>query len=94
MINADGRLYSCWENAGREGWDIGDVRHGYAEQDVVESHWVACDFDIKPHATRGATRRFFDLVDAAALDEQLERGELTQANASRSSRPRREQVVR
>lgn len=82
VINADGRLYSCWENAGRDGWDIGDVRNGYAERDVVDSRWVACDFDIKPHATRGATRRFFDLVDAAALDEQLDRGELAQANAS------------
>lgn len=83
VINANGRLYSCWENAGRDGWDIGDVRHGYADQDVVHSRWVACDFDIKPHATREATRRFFDLVDAAALDAQFDRGALAKANSMR-----------
>lgn len=78
VINADGGLYSCWENAGRDGWAIGNVRTGYTASPLLQERWVACDFDIKPHASAEATRRFLDRVDAAALDEQADQGRLHQ----------------
>jgi uncharacterized protein len=68
VINADGRLYSCWETAGRDGWSVGDVDGGYLPAETIRSRWVPCDYDAKPHGTHWETRAFFDRVDAAALD--------------------------
>lgn len=69
VVNADGQLYSCWENAGREGWDIGDVVNGYRPTPDIQDKWVACDFEIKSHGTQEATRLFFEEIDAAVLDD-------------------------
>lgn len=82
VINADGGLYSCWENAGRDGWEVGHVHRGYVDRATVAQRWVACDFDIKSHAALDATRRFFDRVDAAALDDQYELRVLQRTQAS------------
>lgn len=72
VVNADGALYSCWENAGRSGWQVGTVHDGYEDSDTLLNRWVACDFDTKSHGTAEATRRFFGHLDAAALDDQYE----------------------
>ncbi|MEU7819710.1 radical SAM protein [Catellatospora sp. NPDC049133] len=73
VVNADGRLYSCWETAGRdEAWVVGDVSTGFLPDDVIRDRWVACDFDIKSHGSHEQTRKFFDRVDAAALDAMYE----------------------
>lgn len=82
VINGDGSLYSCWENAGREDWIVGHVASGYADATTVAQRWVACDFDIKSHGSPEATRSFLDRVDAAALDAQHERKALRLASAS------------
>jgi uncharacterized protein len=79
VINADGYLYSCWENAGRDGWAVGHVSDGYDAPAAVAPKWVACDFDIKSHGDKCATRAFFDEVDAAALDNQREAAALLPA---------------
>lgn len=68
VVNADGRLYSCWETAGREEWAIGDITDGYLPADTIRDRWVACDFDIKSHGTDAETQQFFEYIDAAALD--------------------------
>lgn len=69
VINADGQLYSCWETAGRdESWIVGNVIDGYLPDLAIRDRWVACDYDIKSHGTDEETRRFFDHIDAAALD--------------------------
>ncbi|MFF9639211.1 hypothetical protein ACF1D2_32110 [Streptomyces bacillaris] len=52
VVNADGQLYSCWGNAGREGRDIGDVVNGYRPTPDIQDKWVACDFEIKSHGTQ------------------------------------------
>lgn len=67
-MNADGQLYSCWESAGREGWDVGDIDSGYLPAEAIQPRWVACDFDIKSHGTDEQTREFFARIDAATLD--------------------------
>ena len=72
VINPDGELYSCWENAGRDGWSVGNVVDGYADESTINDRWVACDFDIKPHGSPAATRKFRDRVDATALDDQMD----------------------
>jgi uncharacterized protein len=82
VINADGVLYSCWENAGRPGWEVGTVDDGYAPDEEIRGRWVACDFDAKPHANPEQTRRFFDRVDAALLDDMRETGLLERWTAS------------
>ncbi len=69
VINADGKLYSCWETVGREDWIIGDVENGYLPEEHVRPRWVACDYDIKSHGTKEQAQRFFDQIDAVALDE-------------------------
>lgn len=69
VINADGRLYSCWENAGRTGWDVGNVWSGYMR--ASGERWVACDFEIKPHAEPRAAQHFKDRIDVANLDRQF-----------------------
>jgi uncharacterized protein len=61
---------SCWENAGRPGWEVGTLADGYADADTVKDRWVACDFDTEPHGDARAARAFVDKVDGAALDEQ------------------------
>lgn len=82
VVNADGALYSCWENAGRDGWPIGHVDTGYADQGTVTDRWVACDFDIEAHGSPTATRQFLDRVDAAALDDQHDQHLLERPPAS------------
>jgi uncharacterized protein len=76
VVNADGDLYSCWENAGRSGWAVGSVVDGYTSDSSLQEKWVACDFEIKPHGSVEATRQFLDYVDAAALDDQFAAGML------------------
>lgn len=79
VINADGRLYSCWETAGRdESWTVGDVTTGFLPDDTIRDRWVACDYDIKAHGTDADTRRFFDAVDTAALNAMYQRRHVLQ----------------
>lgn len=59
VVNADGVLYSCWESAGRPGYQVGTVATGY--RDYPPETWVSC-------AASAGGRRFTDLVDAGLLD--------------------------
>lgn len=77
VINADGVFYSCWENAGRPGWEVGTIDDGYEPEAAIRDRWVACDFDAQPHASPEQTKRFFDRVDAALLDDLRDSGLLT-----------------
>lgn len=79
VVNADGQLYSCWENAGRSGWEVGNVTDGYLPADQIRSRWVACDFDIKSHGSQHETQAFFDYVDSAALDAMYSHGRMKAA---------------
>jgi uncharacterized protein len=69
VINADGKLYSCWETAGRDDWGVGHVETGYLCPEQMAPRWVACDYDIKSHGLPVEVRRFYDRVDGAILDQ-------------------------
>jgi uncharacterized protein len=60
VVNADGTLYSCWESAGRPGYEVGTVANGYLSSYPAD-RWVSC-------ARSGAGQRFADAVDAGLLD--------------------------
>lgn len=42
VVNADGRLYSCWETAGFTHMAVGDVWDGYLPAQGNEARWVEC----------------------------------------------------
>ncbi|WP_329164419.1 radical SAM protein [Streptomyces sp. NBC_01267] len=77
VVNADGTLYSCWESAGKEGWEVGHIRSGYLPDEVITPRWVACDYDVRltPDAAR-AESQIGDQVDASLLDLMYLKGKL------------------
>ena len=77
VVNADGTLYSCWESAGKPGWEVGTTETGYLPPKHVNGRWVACGYeDCAGDAT--AASRFQDAVDARVLDYLYETGQLGQ----------------
>ncbi len=52
VVNADGRLYSCWETAGYPEMAVGDVRGGYVLLEGNEHKWVQCGYKSQNQATR------------------------------------------
>jgi uncharacterized protein len=76
VVNADGRLYSCWETAGKPDLDVGTVADGYYPDEVIAPRWHSCDYAAAPHGTPQARQTFHDTVDAALLDELSARGAL------------------
>ncbi|MDH6579918.1 radical SAM protein [Kitasatospora sp. MAP5-34] len=76
VVNADGVLYSCWETAGKPGWEVGTVSEGYLPSDRTEGRWASCG-DFYQHADSAAARaEFRDRVDAAFLDHLHASGKL------------------
>lgn len=68
VVNADGRLASCWETAGRPDWQVGTVRDGYRPRDETAGKWVSCEDLHRYNDPDSAMDRFLDTVDAALLD--------------------------
>jgi uncharacterized protein len=75
VVNADGVLYSCWESAGKPGWEVGTVDTGYLPADQVTGRWVACGHDSR-NADRSRSGWFQDAVDAKVLDHLHATGKL------------------
>jgi uncharacterized protein len=67
VVNADGTLYSCWESAGKPGWEVGSIDAGYLPEGRVSDRWVACGYGALNAAPDQITR-FVDAVDARILD--------------------------
>jgi len=42
VVNADGKLASCWDTAGFPNMVVGDVWNGYVQPDGNENRWVQC----------------------------------------------------
>jgi len=47
VINADGTLYSCWDSAGQDGYEVGHVRAGYYDDDRLAERWVSCGYQAR-----------------------------------------------
>jgi uncharacterized protein len=76
VVNADGALSSCWETAGKPGWEVGSVADGYLPGAQVRDRWIACE-DMYQYPEDGrAQASFRDAVDAALLDYLDETGRL------------------
>jgi uncharacterized protein len=67
VVNADGTLYSCWESAGKPGWELGTVDAGYLPASQVNGRWVACGYGDR-NADPDEMTRFNDAVDGRILD--------------------------
>ncbi|HZM83139.1 MAG TPA: radical SAM protein [Candidatus Limnocylindrales bacterium] len=67
VANADGILYSCWETAGKPGWEVGTAEGGYRPAGEVNGRWVGCGYDARNSAPEAAVR-FRDAVDTRVLD--------------------------
>jgi uncharacterized protein len=65
VVNADGVLYSCWQSAGKAGFEVGTVDAGYA--DDPGARWVPCGYEFRREDSAGE-RRFRDEIDVRILD--------------------------
>lgn len=72
VINADGTLYSCWESAGKKGWEVGDIERGYLTEETVSSRWVACGYSSSDVRENDDIEGFEDLVDGRLLDRMYD----------------------
>lgn len=68
VVNADGSLASCWETAGKPGWEVGSVADGYLPSDQLDGRWISCEDNHHFVDGRPAKRVFEDTLDAAFLD--------------------------
>jgi uncharacterized protein len=75
VVNADGTLYSCWESAGKPGWEVGSIDTGYLPANQVDDRWVACGYEAR-NADPAEITRFADAVDARILDYLRDNGRL------------------
>jgi len=77
VVSADGSLSSCWETAGRPGWQVGSVVGGYLPAEHAQNRWVSCmDTLLRDVDADLETRAFKNTLDAALLDYLDETGRL------------------
>ncbi|MFB9722082.1 radical SAM protein [Planobispora longispora] len=76
VVSADGTLSSCWETAGKPGWQVGTVVDGYLPSGQTENIWVSCDDQNHYSDDDQAVTAFNDAADAAFLDYLAETGRL------------------
>jgi uncharacterized protein len=67
VVNADGKLYSCWQSAGKPGFDVGTVDEGYRCFSEVREHWVRCGYEYR-QTNPTVAGEFLDQVDGQLLD--------------------------
>jgi uncharacterized protein len=72
VINADGRLYSCWTTCGHDGWEVGDVSAGFMRDDIIAPRWLSCESEIRGQLSLRERQEFLDRVDFALLEAQSE----------------------
>lgn len=76
VVNADGNLASCWETAGKPGWEVGTAATGYLPTEQTRPRWLQCADRYDPSPDDEDVRAFRDAVDAALLDYLAETGRL------------------
>lgn len=76
VVNADGTLSSCWETAGKPGWQVGSAVQGYLPREQTAGRWISCNDTPNYTEDDRAVTAFNDSVDAAFLDYLDETGRL------------------
>jgi uncharacterized protein len=76
VVNADGTLSSCWETAGKPGWEVGTATDGYLPAAQTHDRWISCGDLYDPAPDDAEVAAFRDAVDAALLDYLSETGRL------------------
>ena len=76
VVNADGSLSSCWDTAGKPGWEVGSLRDGYLPAEETKDRWVSCDELNDYGGDPSAFTSFRDRVDAWILDQLTAAGKL------------------
>jgi uncharacterized protein len=76
VVSPDGTLSSCWETAGKPGWEVGSASAGYLPAERTRDRWISCGdmYDRSPDDEDVVA--FRDTVDAALLDYLAETGRL------------------
>ncbi|MEV4215509.1 radical SAM protein [Micromonospora sp. NPDC049662] len=75
VVNADGQLFSCWQSAGKPGFEVGSIDEGYLDVASVPERWVRCGYEYEqPEAAVADT--FQDRVDGRLLDYLYTSGRL------------------
>jgi uncharacterized protein len=75
VVNADGTLYSCWQSAGKPGWEVGTIEEGYLDVATVPERWTTCGYEYD-QAAAPVMAEFADRVDAGLLDHLHATGRL------------------
>ena len=75
-VNADGTLASCWETAGKPGWEVGTVTSGYLPADQSRNRWISCGDGRSVIDDDATVEAFENAVDAAYLDYLDRAGQL------------------
>jgi uncharacterized protein len=73
VVNSDGKLYSCWQSAGKVGFEVGDVENGFDTLTETRDRWVSCGYEFRQQ-NRGLFEDFHDEVDGRFLDYLHENG--------------------
>ncbi len=76
VASADGTLSSCWETAGKPGWEVGTATDGYLSAEETTGRWISCGDQYETSPTDARFLDFHDTVDAALLDYLAETGRL------------------
>jgi uncharacterized protein len=76
VVSADGTLSSCWETAGKPGWEVGSAADGYLPGEQTRDRWISCEAMYQYGEGERAVAAFHDSVDAALLDYLDETGRL------------------
>lgn len=76
VVNADGTLASCWETAGKPGYEVGTAATGYLPAEQTRERWLQCADRYDPSPDAPEVKAFRDAVDAALLDYLSETGRL------------------
>jgi len=76
VVNANGTLSSCWETAGKPGWEVGTVTAGYLPTAQTRDRWISCGDLYAPSPDDDDVSAFRDAVDAALLDYLADTGRL------------------
>jgi len=73
VVNADGVLYSCWQSAGKRGFEVGTIDAGYLDVSQIRDRWVTCGYEYGQAEPTTATN-FQDRIDGRLLDFLYETG--------------------